>query len=164
MSDVRRAVTTNVTYTSAWHPENQTSLMVHLSIVSGRSLLSWCAFISWKYSGINLTRRSSRASACRKWEAFVTDAEVETKTSPLMRPTEDTVSLVNVRLWYFRTQELVVPGPNKMDPHIAPAICPFEFCCRFPRLRFVRVDRPVMSKCPVGKSRGEPHSECRKSY
>ena len=110
----------------------------------------WWAFISKKYSGMNLTRRSSRASACRKWHAFVTEADTVTCTSLLMRPKEETVSLVDESLGsQGTTKEPNTPDSHKMNPYTLPTVCLLEFCCLVSCPWFIRVDGEVVIVGPI---------------
>lgn len=97
-------------------------------------------FISWKYSGMNLTRHSSRPSACRKWQACDADADVERKTSPLTSPTEETVSLTEISVVHHRKKALNLPYSDEVHSQAFPRKRILEFSCDLFGLRLSRTN------------------------
>ena len=114
------------------------------------SLLSpFWEFISWKYSGMNLTRSSSRASACRKWQAWAAEADVERKTSPLESNRGDRIPDQSQLLVVQWKHERALPYSDKMDPQVFAGKRVLELPRDLPCLRLSRTDCSIVIPSPV---------------
>ena len=99
---------------------------------------------------MNLTRSSSRASACRKWQACAADEEVERNTSPRISPTEETVSLTEISFGHHPIEVLEhSPYSNKMYSQVFPGKRVLELPRDLPRLRLSRTNCFIVVVSPA---------------